>query len=287
MVSSTQGWLVVNHFYTSPKFEELHSWLLDSARSAGLDLEPVTNSQVQARLSESVPEWVLFWDKDVHMARRLEAQGVRCFNSARAIERCDDKYFTYVELLGSGVAQPDTLVVPLRFAPVAWREESFVDEAIASLGLPLVAKESFGSFGAQVHLMRTREDLVDWLNSLGAKPGLLQEFVAASSGLDLRLQVVGAEVVSAIERTAQAGEFRANLTHGGHARPIEPTPAQREAALQAARHLGLDFAGVDLLIDAEGRPLICEVNSNAHFVNMSRTTGIDIGRAMMDYIADA
>ncbi|MHA2789568.1 ATP-grasp domain-containing protein [Corynebacterium sp. S7] len=280
------GWIVVNHFYSSPKFDELHAWLQRSAARAGLSAELITNAQVQGRLAHTTPDWVLFWDKDVHMARRIEASGVRCFNSAAAIEACDDKYFTYVRLLDSGVAQPETWLVPLRYTPVSWQDEPFIDEAIAALSLPLVAKESFGSFGAQVHLMHTREDLVSWLDQLGTRAGLLQKFVEAAAGHDLRLQVVGDEVVSAIERTASDGEFRANLTHGGTARTITPTEAQCTAALQASAHLGLDFAGVDLLIDADGTPIVCEVNSNAHFVNMSRTTGIDIGDAIMAYIRE-
>ncbi|WP_018296390.1 ATP-grasp domain-containing protein [Corynebacterium lubricantis] len=282
----SHGWIVVNHFYSSPKFDELHTWLERSAERAGLDARLITNAEVQPTLAHSTPDWVLFWDKDVHMARRIEATGVRCFNSAAAIEACDDKYFTYVSLLDSTVAQPETWLVPLRFTPVQWHDEPIVDEAIAALGLPLVAKESFGSFGAQVHLMHSREDLVAWLDQLGNRAGLLQKFVEAAAGRDLRLQVVGSEVVSTIERTAADGEFRANLTHGGTARTITPTEAQREAALKASAHLGLDFAGVDLLIDADGTPVVCEVNSNAHFVNMSRTTGVDIGDAIMAYIRE-
>ncbi|STC68637.1 RimK family alpha-L-glutamate ligase [Corynebacterium pilosum] len=280
------GWIVVNHFYHSAKFAELHEWLLRAADQAGLKAQFVTNAQVQAQLERERPDWVVLWDKDVAVGRWLEARGVRCFNSAAAIEACDDKFRTYTCLLEAGIAQPDTMVVPLRFQPVAWQEQPFVDEAIEHFGLPVVVKESFGSFGAQVHLARTREDLVTWLGQLGARDGIVQEFVTESAGRDYRLQVIGDEVVATIERTAQPGEFRANLTHGGQARQVQATLEQERLAIAATRAVGAGFAGVDLLDGPDG-PVVCEVNSNAHFVNMSRTTGIDIGRLIMEYVRDA
>ncbi|WIM67175.1 RimK family alpha-L-glutamate ligase [Corynebacterium breve] len=282
------GWIVVNAFYSSPKFDELHEWLKRSAGEARLTTTMVTNAQVQGLLRRGErPEWVLFWDKDVHVARLIEAFGIRCLNSARAIEMCDDKSRTYLELLAQDIPQPETWVVPLRFASTAWDDSCFVDDAIDAMGLPLVAKEAFGSFGAQVHLVHSRDELVGFLDNLGTAPALLQRFVASSTGRDLRLQVVGDQVVAAIERNAQAGEFRANLTHGGTAHANAPTVAQRDLALATTAALGLDFAGVDLLFGEDGVPVVCEVNSNAHFVNISQITGIDVGRAIMEHIRDA
>lgn len=281
------GWIVVNHFYHSPKFDELHRWLEEAAVQAGLEPSVVTNAQAQLRITAGEkPAWVVFWDKDVSVARLIEAHGVRCFNSAAAIEACDDKFRTYTQLVAHGVAQPETFVVPLRFSQVDWDNEPFVDEVATRCGLPAVVKESFGSFGAQVALVRSRAELVQWLNALGTRDGIVQRFVADSAGRDYRLQVVGEQVVAAIERTAGDGEFRANLTHGGSARTITPSPAQVQLALTATRALGLDFAGVDLLGSPDD-PVVCEVNSNAHFVNMARTTGVDIGRDIMEYVRDA
>lgn len=280
------GWIVVNHFYHSAKFTELHEWLLRAADQSGLNAQLVTNAQVQAQLERERPDWVVLWDKDVAVGRWLEAHGVRCFNSAAAIEACDDKFRTYTCLLPAGIAQPETMVVPLRFQPVAWQEQPFVDAAIEHFGLPVVVKESFGSFGAQVHLARAREELVAWLDQLGTRDGIVQEFIAESAGRDYRLQVIGDQVVATIERTAQQGEFRANLTHGGQARQVQATPEQERMAIAATRAVGADFAGVDLLDGPDG-PVVCEVNSNAHFVNMSRSTGIDIGQLIMEYVRDA
>ncbi|WP_231910140.1 RimK family alpha-L-glutamate ligase [Corynebacterium cystitidis] len=282
----TQGWIVVNHFYHSAKFNELHDWLLRCADEVGVAAKLVTNAEVHVQFERLRPEWVLLWDKDVSVGRWLEAQGVRCFNPAAAIEACDDKFRTYTVLLRAGIEQPHTMVVPLRFQPVEWDDQPFVDAAIQHFGLPMVVKESFGSFGAHVHLARTRDELVEWLNNLGTRAGIVQEFIAGSAGRDYRLQVIGNQVVAAIERTAQPGEFRANLTHGGHARSVIPTPQQKELAIAATCAVGADFAGVDLL-DGPNGPIVCEVNSNAHFVNMSRTTGIDIGHAIMRYVRDA
>ena len=96
------------------------------------------------------------------------------------------------------------------------------------------------------------------------------------------MQVVGGRAVAAMRRTAKDGDFRANITNGGTAEGIEPTPEQAELAVRAAKALGLDFAGVDLL-DFDGEPVVCEVNSNAHFVNLYNACGVNVADEIMEY----
>ena len=277
------GIIAVNTFLSSPKFDEAHERLIHAAHRSGLHLQLATGADLHVSIPHA--DWVMFQDKDIALARRLENHGLWVFNNAEAIRKCDDKTLTYVELEAADIAQPLSLIVPMRYQPVDFTEHHFVDDAINILGLPLVAKEAFGSFGAQVHLLNDRDELVSFLNNLGTTPALLQQYVKASHGRDLRLQVVGNQVVAAIERFNTDGDFRANLTHGAQARPITPTPEQRDLALAAARALDLDFAGVDLLF-TDGGPVVCEVNSNAHVVNISTITGIDVEAAMMNHIVE-
>lgn len=280
------GWLVVNHFLNTPKFHELYAWIERSAQAEGVELVRKTNVELATQLlaSDERPDFVMFWDKDVRLAQLLEARGVRCFNNARAIEVCDDKALTYSTLAATDIRQPKTIVVPKAYAAVEWAETGFADKAIVCLGLPLVAKLCFGSFGTQVQLIKSRDELLRFLDEAGTEPAILQEFIAESKGRDARIQVVGGEVVAAMQRTAAEGDFRSNLTNGGSAVPYEPTPEQAAFAIDVCDQLQLDFAGVDIMFGEGGAPILCEVNSNAHFVNLSNVTGIDVGAAIMRYV---
>ena len=113
------GILVVNHFLKGEKYSTLHSHLLDCARKKGIRLELKTN--LELALNKVNTDFVLFWDKDISLARRLELQGLPVFNSARAIELCDDKAKTYLELLDT-VTQPETILAP--------KKETFFDHRL-------------------------------------------------------------------------------------------------------------------------------------------------------------
>ena len=283
------GWLVCNAFVHSEKFEELFAWLEVSAAAHGFRLTRKTNAELLPRLAggyfaEEWPDFALFWDKDTKLCRLLEAQGIRTFNSARAIELCDDKALTWLALLRAGIRQPKTILVPKVFHEIDWASCDFAKAAAAQLKLPLVVKECFGSFGAQVYLAHTVPELIETLNGLGTRPALLQEFVAASKGHDIRIQVVGGRVVTAMYRYAVDDDFRANVTNGAKMRAYTPNAAQERMALEACRCLGLDFAGVDILFGEKDMPILCEVNSNAHFIHIFHCTGVNTADAIFTYI---
>ncbi|MCD7723607.1 MAG: RimK family alpha-L-glutamate ligase [Clostridiales bacterium] len=254
--------LVINHFLTAPKFTALYSHLVLAAKKESIELETKTNLELA---TESVrADFVLFWDKDTRLARRLEKEGATVFNSAGSIELADDKAKTYIELLPA-VEQPKTLVAPLIYDKRDLGE--FIAAAVGILGLPLVFKECFGSFGQQVYLCESTRQIAEHISE---RPFVLQEFVKDSFGHDIRLQVVGGEVVAAMERENKT-DFRSNITNGGTMKPYSPTAFQTETAVKACRTLGLLFGGVDML----SGDLVCEVNSNAHIINLLNCTGID------------
>ncbi|MBO5495005.1 MAG: RimK family alpha-L-glutamate ligase [Eubacterium sp.] len=266
-----KGILAVNHFLKGEKFDTLHRHLISTAEAAEITLELKTNLELATAKAEA--DFVLFWDKDVNLARRLEKEGLPVFNSARAIMLCDDKAKTYNELLGI-VPQPETLTAPLSFANDDMTD--FVETAVEILGLPLVFKECCGSFGEQVFLCKSREEIT---GHISGKPFVLQKFIKESAGRDIRLEVVGNSVVAGMRRENKE-DFRSNITNGGSARSCSPTEEECELALKASRALGLDFCGVDIL---EGG-LVCEVNSNAHIINLMNATGTDIAPLIFEHI---
>ena len=258
-----KGILAVNHFLNAKKFNELHSTLLSSAEKQGIELEIKTNLELATENADC--DFVLFWDKDIHLARQLEKKGIPVFNSALAIEKCDDKARTYIELLGI-VPQPETIIAPKTYFKADFSE--FVERAVQKLGLPVVFKECFGSFGEQVFLCNSVEDV---LSHITEKPFVLQKFIKSSYGHDKRLEVVGGKVVAAMERTNE-NDFRSNITNGGSMKPCTPSEEETRLAVTACEALGINFGGVDILDGG----LVCEVNSNAHIINIMKCTDIDI-----------
>lgn len=267
------GILLVNHFLNGEKFNELHSHLVKSAKKQNIDLVIKTNLELAA--DEVNTDFVLLWDKDINLARRIEKGGVPVFNSSSSVAVCDDKARTYIEL-SDIVPQPKTLIAPKTYFHVDMSE--FVDTAIEHLGLPLVFKECFGSFGEQVYLCKTREDV---MSHITAKPFILQEFIADSAGSDTRIEIVGGKFVSAVKRNNPA-DFRSNVTNGGTMTPVVPNNEIIETARKACDALGLTFGGVDILDNG----MVCEVNSNAHIINIMNATGIDIAPIIFDEITE-
>ena len=266
-----QGFLVINHFLKGEKFEALHNHLTEAAEEANIRLTVKTNQEML--FYEDTPDFVLFWDKDTALAKRLENRGLSVFNSARSIALCDDKAQTYLALEGI-VPQPQTLIAPLSFGGADYRV--FAEQAAQVLGLPLVFKECCGSFGEQVWLCHNVDDI---LQHVSDKPFLLQAFIAEAAGEDVRIEVVGGEVVAAMKRVNE-NDFRANVTGGGIALPYEPTQEESALALSACKALGLTFGGVDIL----NGNMVCEVNSNAHILNLLNCTGIDVAPLIFEEI---
>lgn len=283
------GWLVVNEFLQSNKFNEIHSWLVEAAKKQGISLQLKTNAELLIDLQKQpdmkdFEDFVLFWDKDVRLASYLEHLGYPVFNSAKAVRICDDKSLTHLTLMNQGIHMPHTIIAPMTFDNIGYTNYNFLKEVSDRLGFPMVVKECFGSFGQQVYLVKSMEELKDILLKTGAKPVLFQEYIAASFGRDIRLQVVGNKVIAGMYRYSENGDFRANITNGGKMRSYTPTYEQISLALSCCQCIGLDFAGVDILFGENDEPIVCEVNSNAHFKNIYDCTGVNAADAIITHI---
>lgn len=275
-----KGLLVVNRFLHSDKFDELSTYFLKAADKLNIRLELVTNASYKTDWKSA--DFVLFWDKDILLAKWLEMQKIPVYNSASAIEICDDKAKTWLALERKEIPTPKTIPAPMTYSGIGYTELSFVEDIIREFSFPLIMKESFGSFGQQVYLVNNKSELTKKVKELEGKPFLFQEYIGESKGKDIRLQVVGNKVVASMYRYSE-DDFRANITNGGHMKAYEPTSQEIELAIRAAGAVGADFAGVDLLFGKDG-PLVCEVNSNAHFVNILKCTGVDTSMEIMKYI---
>lgn len=282
------AWLVVNGFVGSEKFRELYGFLSRAAQKRGIMLEIKTNDSLAVPLDQKIfgenrPDFVLFWDKDTELAKRMEKEGVRLFNTASAIEICDNKALTAKALVGK-VATPKTVIAPKTFEGVGYNSSKFIENATRVLGLPMIIKECYGSFGAQVYLAESLAHAKKIVASLGHKDFIMQEFISESRGRDVRVNVVGGQVISAMERYNE-NDFRSNISNGGKMKSTTITSDIEAVAIKTAEIIGLDFAGVDILFGKDG-PIVCEVNSNPHFKSSLECTGVDMSEKIMDYIAE-
>jgi gamma-F420-2:alpha-L-glutamate ligase len=295
-VTQTSCAIVHNGNLVSEKFLYQVRWLERTAAALGFSVRVIGNQELIPAFEDGrstlkgtyagyEPDCFFFWDKDVRLARHLERMGFRLYNRASAIETCDDKIRTCEALIDSGLRLPKTLIAPLVFETSGIVDTRPYDAVIAELGLPLVVKEAFGSFGQQVYLVHSREQLLALEERIQHRPHLFQQFIAASRGRDLRIHVVGDEVAAAMRRES-ADDFRANVSAGGRMFPHEPTEREQAVAVACAKRVGAEFAGVDLLFSEDGEPYVCEVNSNAHFKNIFDCTGIDLAVRMLGYIRE-
>lgn len=288
------GYVFYNGFWNPDGPPEVVRSLTAAAAARGAKWVPLPNTAVTAEFTGErreralrVPplqagDYALFWDKDVRLARALEGMGVRLYNTAAAVAVCDDKAATHLELARRGVPMPRTLVAPMTYVNMDAQGDAFLRRGAETLGFPLVVKECFGSLGGQVYLARDRGQLCRLADTMGPKPFLLQQFVAASAGEDKRLYVVGGRVAAAMRRRSET-DFRANIWGGGRGEACSPTAEEERLALECAAILGAEIAGVDLL-QSETGPLVCEVNSNAHFAALTACTGVDVAGLIADYV---
>ncbi len=209
--------------------------------------------------------------------RQFEMMGVFPLNESVAIGRARDKLRSSQLLSRKGVGLPNT--------GFAHDIENAHDLIRLVGGAPVVVKLLEGTQGKGVVLAETKkaaESVIDAFQELKAD-FVVQEFIKEAGGSDVRCFVIGDKVVAAMTRQAREGEFRSNLHRGGTATVTKLTPAERSTALKAAKSMGLNVAGVDILRSNRG-PLVMEVNSSPGLEGIEGATKKDIASMMIEFI---
>ncbi len=211
------------------------------------------------------------------VVRQFEMMGIFCANESQAITRSRDKLRTTQILSRENIGIPATA-----FASCPSDIEHLISEVG---GAPLVIKLLQGTQGIGVVLAETQkaaESVIEAFYGLDANM-LIQEYIKEAKAADIRAFVVGGEVVGAMRRQGAKGEFRSNIHRGGTATPIQLSKEEESAAINSARVLGLNIAGVDMLQSNRG-PLIMEVNSSPGLEGIEKATGIDIAGKIIEFI---
>jgi ribosomal protein S6--L-glutamate ligase len=211
------------------------------------------------------------------VVRQFEMMGVFVANESQAISRSRDKLRSLQLLARDGVGLPVTGCA---------HSTKDIDGVISLAGgTPLVVKLIEGTQGVGVILAETKkaaQAVIEAFRGLDANI-LVQEYIKEAGGSDVRCFVVGGRVVATMKRQAAPGEFRSNLHRGGSAQSVKITPEERSTAVRAAKTMGLNIAGVDVLRSNHG-PVVMEVNSTPGLDGIEKATGIDVAGKIIEFI---
>jgi RimK family alpha-L-glutamate ligase len=257
-------------------YEALVARIGSHGKSSSLVAESEQLLEARAVLARIIPngslEQIIYRVDALHW---LEDRGVHVMNSPRTVERCVDKFYTSALLREAGLDTPDTVVCErLDDAMAAVREMGDV-----------IIKPLFGSMGHGMVRVSDPDTAFRVLRALDMTRAVFYvQRVIEHRGCDVRAFVVGDRVVAAIERRATDGGWRTNVSLGGDARAIELSPAWADMAMTAARAVGAEYAGVDLLPAADSNVYVLEINGIPGWSGVQKATSVDVAGAIIDHL---
>ncbi|MGL5151601.1 MAG: ATP-grasp domain-containing protein [Clostridium sp.] len=293
-----RGIIVYSGTLNIKKIEELVFSLVKRGEKIGVEIVPIKNNEILSFYNENGGadficekdirniDFIIFWDKDILLAKHLERMGYRVFNSGKAIEACDHKGYMHLELSQNGIKMPKTFISPFIFSANNITNDEIL-KYYKELNEDVIIKESKGSFGMQVYKINNEEEFILKVRELQGKniDFIMQENINSSFGRDIRVNIIGDKIIGAMYRESK-GDFRANITQGARGRVIALSDEQEALAMEAHKSLGLDFSGVDLLFGKDGEPILCEVNSNLNFLSFEEISGINFGEELIKYVVE-
>lgn len=293
-----KGWIIYRDdaTYLRPEAYEIHR-LIEESKESGIELEVFKPEQFDLIVTREDDKSILIDSKKrslpdfviprmgsgttyftLAVLRHMERLGIHIVNSPQSIEVVKDKLYSQQILAQNNLPVPKTMLVKF---PVD------IDLVETSLGFPVVVKTLSGSQGSGVFLCenkRTFEDLMQLIKATNKTANIiLQEFISASKGKDLRVFTLGGRAIACFKRTNIDGGFKANFSAGADVEPFEITPEIEWLATQTSNILNLDMAGIDLLFDNDHFK-VCEANSSPGFEGLEQSNKMNIPKEIFHYL---
>ena len=278
MKDMIKGWAI----YPMDNGDNAFGWMKDSAEKNGITLDIIFAKNISVLVASTgikilqngeecaLPHFVLMRHYDVNLSSALELLGVRVINSTSSMELSRNKLMTHLALHDKGVNTPLTISGDLDYNMCA-----------STLGSPFIVKAIQGSKGEEVFLI-DNEMSYNEVRHLHSEV-IMQRNISSSFGRDIRVWVVGGEVVASILRY-NMDSFKSNIALGGKAESYEISDEVGQLAVAACEAVGLELAGVDILFEECGYT-VCEINGNAGFraFGMARVD-VDIPNSIFRYV---
>ncbi len=247
-------------------------WFQAEGKLLGMMIELKILEDLDGLKQQALPDFVLNRSRNAEIAEKLEALGVRCINSSLVTKIANDKAETYRFFPQHGI-------------PMLWTCATFVDNNLpnqTSCGYPLVAKSVDGHGGSEVFLVDNPEAWNPVMEALFGRKIVIQR-LCGMAGRDLRIFVLGGEVIAAVLRESES-DFRANYSLGGQIRLAELTEAQKQIVKKICQVFPMEWGGIDLLFDSEDHFYVNEVEDAVGSRSLSQLTDLNIAYMVLSYI---
>ncbi len=230
-----------------------------------------------------IPEcdFIIYLDKDVYTAVALEKCGYLLINDSAFTSLCDNKILSSLRVANLGIDVVDTISLPLVYHKPDKMHYDALDSAIEKYGLPLILKRAYGSLGEGVFKVNSKDELYHVYGEYFKDPLLIQPYIETDNS-SIRVLVVDHKIVGAIRRIGEQ-DFRSNSGQTT-SQPFDVDESLKKTVTTLINELDLDYAGIDFLIDKDGRYLFLEINSNAFYDEFSKVTGIDVAKLFIDMV---
>ena len=191
---------------------------------------------------------------------------------------------TSIACSNMGIKMPKTMACPLFYSDELKEENlTFLDKVIDELGLPLIFKRVYGSLGEGIHLVKSKEELIELYKEYCRQPLQFQEYISSSYGKSMRVLIIDEKVVGGFVRYNTA-DFRSNFGNTATGKKAENCDEYFKFAGKIAKNLHIEYAGIDLLFGENNEPVLCEINSNAFFEEFEKVTGINVAKIFAEMV---
>ena len=282
-----KGIIIVNAYVKTKSQIMQAERIAEEFKNLGCDVEIKKNLNVcrieNGKIIANEYDFCIYLDKDKSCAQMLEKSGVKLFNTAKAIEICDNKMLTHIALANNGILMPNCVYAPLCYYKDAQISNQLINSVESNLSYPLVAKKCYGSLGNGVYLINNRNELIDFENENKIIEHFYQSFIDCGKGEDIRVLLVGKKYLCSMKRTNES-DFRSNVELGGKGERFIADQELISLCEKVANILDLDYCGIDILTDKNGVRYVCEVNSNAFFAEAEKVCKVNVAKAYAAHV---